>query len=146
MDSPQLYNFLKIFHILAMVAWMAALFYLPRLFVYHSENFENKDFVRIIKIQEYKLLRAIAWPAMIATIFSGIALLMLQPFLFKSGIWLHIKLSVVILLVIYHLVCGFYLKQFAKDINPASGRFFRFFNEIPTALLVVIVTCVVLQF
>lgn len=146
METAQLYLSVKIFHILAVISWMAALFYLPRLFVYHSEHFENKGFTDVIKIQERKLFNGIAQPAMIITLFSGIALLMIQPEIFKSGMWIHIKLLFVIFLLVYHFSCLYYLKKLKQDIKVASGKFFRFYNEVPTIILIVIVVCVVLQF
>lgn len=146
MEIIQFFNYVKVFHILSVISWMAALFYLPRLFVYHSENFENENFVEVVKIQERKLFNGIATPAMVMSVLSGITMIFLQPELFKTGIWIHIKLLFVILLLVFHFSCLYYLKKFMRDIRVASGRFFRFYNEIPTILLVVIVVCVVLRF
>ncbi|MCE3038356.1 protoporphyrinogen oxidase HemJ [Helicobacter anatolicus] len=146
MEIIQFFNYVKVFHILSVISWMAALFYLPRLFVYHSENFENENFVEVVKIQERKLFNGIATPAMVMSILSGITMIFLQPELFKTGMWIHIKLLFVILLLVFHFSCLYYLKKFMRDIRVASGRFFRFYNEIPTILLVVIVVCVVLRF
>lgn len=146
MDGAQLYLYVKIFHIVAVISWMAALFYLPRLFVYHSEYFENTGFCEVVKIQERKLFNAIGTPAMLATLLSGGTLLLLDPGIFKSGMWIHVKLFFIIFLVIFHFLCLYYMKKFAQGQMPASGKFFRFFNEIPTIALVVIITCVVLRF
>ncbi|MCE3036362.1 protoporphyrinogen oxidase HemJ [Helicobacter sp. faydin-H20] len=146
MEIIQLFNYVKVFHILSVISWMAALFYLPRLFVYHSENFENENFAEVVKIQERKLFNGIATPAMVMSILSGITMIFLQPELFKTGMWIHIKLLFVVLLLVFHFSCLYYLKKFMRDIRVASGRFFRFYNEIPTILLVVIVVCVVLRF
>ena len=146
MQFVELYGYVKVFHIVSLICWMAALFYLPRLFVYHSENATNEAFTKVVKVQERRLMLAIGYPAMIATLLSGVVLIMLNPAIFTSGIWLHIKLTLVFLLVIYHFVCDFYRRQFARDVCPHSATFFRIFNEIPTILLIAIVACAVLQF
>lgn len=148
MDNVIFFNILKILHIISVVSWMAALFYLPRLFVYHSEYFSNKGFLDVVKIQEKKLFDMIAQPAMIVTFISGIALMIFYPVsIFKSGMWIHIKLTAVIFLMIYHYSCWFYLKKFEKSsVPPRSGKFFRFYNEVPTILLIIIVVCAVLRF
>ena len=146
MQSVELYGYVKVFHIVSLICWLAALFYLPRLFVYHSENATNEAFTKVAKVQESRLMLTIGYPAMVTTLLSGATLIMLNPAVFTSGIWLHIKLTLVILLVIYHFVCDFYRKQFARDAHPHSAKFFRIFNEIPTILLIAIVACAVLQF
>lgn len=146
MQSVELYGYVKVFHIVSLICWLAALFYLPRLFVYHSENATNEAFTKVAKVQESRLMLTIGYPAMVTTLLSGVTLIMLNPAVFTSGIWLHIKLTLVILLVIYHFVCDFYRKQFARDTHPHSAKFFRIFNEIPTILLIAIVACAVLQF
>lgn len=140
------YPWVKIIHIVGVISWMAALFYLPRLFVYHSENFNNKAYTDIVKIQERRLMRGIGHPAMIFSVLSGMVLLSMQPNIFHSGIWLHIKLLFVLLLLLFHFSCTYFLRSFANDKCPGSGKFFRFFNEIPTVFLIVIVICVVLRF
>lgn len=147
MGSITLFDWMKVLHIIAMISWMAALFYLPRLFVYHSEHSSNQGFLDVIVIQESKLFYMIAQPAMILTFISGIALMVVYPIdIFQSGMWIHIKLTAVILLLIYHFSCWFYLKKFAQGIIPRSGKFFRFYNEIPTILLIIIAVCVVIKF
>lgn len=146
MDFYSFYSFAKIVHIISVISWMAALFYLPRLFVYHSENFNNKSYTDIVKIQERKLMRGIGYPAMIVSLVSGAMMLHFQPAIFHSGMWIHIKLLFVIFLLIFHFTCSYFLRIFASDRCPASGKFFRFFNEIPTLILIVIVVCVVVRF
>lgn len=145
--SMDWYSWLKFFHILAFVSWMAMLFYIPRLFVYHAEHLENQGFCEVVKIQERKLYYFIGYPAMIATLISGGALVEVLGGgeMMKGAIWLHIKFTCVMLLVGYHLLCGYYMKQFAKGQCKKSGKFFRIFNEIPTLLLIVIAYLVIFQ-
>ncbi len=95
----------KAFHVIAVISWMAALFYLPRLFVYHAENAHKKEFVGVVQIQEKKLYSFIASPAMGFTLITGILMLLIEPTLFKSGGWLHAKLVLVVLLLAYHFYC-----------------------------------------
>lgn len=141
-----LYSFTKIIHLLAVFSWMAALFYLPRLFVYHSANKDKEQFVSIVITQERRLYFAIAIPAMVLALLSGIGLIVLDTSVFKGG-WLHMKLFFVILLVIYHHICGYYVKKFSKGVEVTkSAKYFRIFNEVPTILLIGIIIPVVLRF
>ena len=87
------YNWILAFHVMSLISWMAVLFYLPRLFVYHTEHAGNAGFVEVVKIQEYKIYHYIGVPAMWATILSGGAMIALNPGLFQSGGWLHAKLT-----------------------------------------------------
>lgn len=141
------YEWLKIFHILAFTSWMAMLFYIPRLFVYHAEHIENQGFTEVVKIQESKLYYFIGWPAMIATLLSGVGLIVVLGGgeYMKVSAWLHLKLTLIIALVGYHLLCGHYMKSFEKGTCKRSGKFFRVFNEVPTLILIGIVILVVLQ-
>ncbi|CDZ78299.1 putative membrane protein [Legionella massiliensis] len=135
---------IKAFHIIAMVAWFAGLFYLPRLFVYHADTNDQLSIDRF-KIMERRLYYAITWPSAILTTVLGLFLLSYNPsYYFKAG-WFHAKFSLVVLLWIYHLSCGHYLKLFAKDKNSKNTRFYRIFNELPTLLLVAIVLLVVVK-
>lgn len=140
------YLWIKSVHIIAFVSWMAMLFYLPRIFVYHCENKSNHSYSDIAKIQERKLYSFIGRPAMLLTLISGILMISVHPWLFKTGGWLHIKLLFVVFLLIYHFMCGHYIREFQKDSCQRSGKFFRLFNEIPTLCLVVIVICAVIKF
>lgn len=140
------YLWIKGIHIVAFISWMAVLFYLPRLFVYHIENRNKKDFVDVVKIQENKLYYFIGTPAILITLFSGLIMIGLNLELFKSGGWLHVKLLFVLFLIIYHIDCGRRLKQLSRDIYNESGRFYRLYNEIPTILLFVIAFSVALRF
>ncbi|RAX54022.1 TIGR00701 family protein [Helicobacter sp. 16-1353] len=140
------YLYIKALHVIAFVAWMAVLFYLPRLFVYHTENKENKDFVKVVKIQEDKLYYFIGTPAILVTIITGLIMIILNPGMFKTGGWMHVKLLFAVFLIIYHLDCGRRLKQLKNDIYIKSGKFYRFYNEIPTIILFVIAFSAILKF
>lgn len=134
---------LKAFHIIAMVAWFAGLFYLPRLFVYHAQATDAVSITRF-KIMERRLYYAITWPAAVLTTVLGLLLLMLSPYYLKAG-WMHVKLTLVVLLWVYHLGCGHFLKQFSQDKNGRDAKFYRYYNEAPTLLLIAIVIMVVVR-
>ncbi len=138
------YLWIKAFHIISVISWMAMLFYLPRLFVYHAENRDNEGFVKVVKIQERKLYYFIGVPAFWASVITGSLLIYLNPSLFKQG-WLHIKLLAVLFLIIYHFSLRYFLLKFEKDECRKSGRFFRIYNEIPTILMIVIVIMAVVK-
>lgn len=136
--------FLKAFHIIAMVAWFAGLFYLPRLFVYHASTEDGLSLDRF-KLMERRLYYAITWPAALLTSGLGICLITYNSPYYLSAGWMHAKLASVMLLWVYHLTCGYFLKRFARDVNARSTRFYRLFNEIPTLLLIGIVILVVVK-
>jgi putative membrane protein len=133
----------KSFHIIAMVAWFAGIFYLPRLYVYHADT-EDQVSIERFKIMERRLYRGIMWPSMIVTLFLGLWLLHYIPVYLKAS-WMHAKLGLVALVVVYHLYCGALRKQFALEKNRHSAKFYRILNEIPTLLLVAIVILVVVK-
>lgn len=139
------YTWILTFHIMAVMSWMAMLFYLPRLFVYHVENKEKKDFVDVVKIQEMKIYKYIGHPAMIATIISGIWMIYLNPSILsaEAGGWMHAKLMFVFFLIAYSISLNYYRKQLLEDIYTKSGSFFRAYNEIPTILSLLIVAYVI---
>lgn len=139
------YTWILTFHIMAVMSWMAMLFYLPRLFVYHVENSDKKEFVEVVKIQEYKIYKYIGMPAMWATILSGATMLYLNPFLlsFESGGWMYAKLTALLGLIHYSFSLEKYRKQLAENICNKSGKFFRMYNEIPTILAILIVGYVI---
>ncbi|WP_419763564.1 MAG: protoporphyrinogen oxidase HemJ [Arcobacter sp.] len=139
------YSWILTFHIVAVMSWMAMLFYLPRLFVYHVENIDKEEYVKIVKIQEYKIYKYIGMPAMWATIISGTVMIYLAEDLFKTGVWLHAKLTVVIVLIIYSYSLEYFRKNLANNVCKRSGKFFRAYNEIPTLLAILIVTYVVVK-
>lgn len=138
-----MYLWIKAFHIMAVVTWFAGLFYLPRLFVYHAMSDDQPSRDRF-KIMERKLYRGIMLPSMVATLGLGIWLLALQPGWMQQG-WMHAKLTLVALLVVYHLLCGAQLRRFASDSNTRSHVFYRWFNEAPVLVLVGVVLLVVLK-
>lgn len=135
-----MYLWVKAFHLIAVVTWFAAMFYLPRLFVYHTMASEKGDTQAIdyFKLMERKLYRGIMMPAMIAVIVLGAWLLWLVPGHLSSG-WLHAKLLLVLLLVGYHHMCLAYMKRLAAGTCHKSQTFFRWFNEAPVIALVAIV-------
>lgn len=139
------YNWILAFHVMSMITWMAMLFYLPRLFVYHVEHADNAGFVEVVKIQEHKLYHFIGVPGMWATILSGLTMIALNPALFQAGGWLHAKLTAVVLLIVYHFMLGRYKKQLKEGTCSKSGKFFRAYNEIPTLLMIFIVIMVVVK-
>jgi putative membrane protein len=141
------YPWIKSLHIVAMVAWMAGLFYLPRLFVYHSERASpGSEQSEVFKVMERKLLRLIMNPAMVATWVFGV-LLALTPGLvdWSGAAWMYVKLLMVLGLTLFHHWLALRRKDFARDANKVSGRTFRLMNELPLAALVVIVVMVVVR-
>jgi putative membrane protein len=139
------YSWIVAFHVMSFVSWMAMLFYQPRLYVYHSENSSNSGFVDVVKIQEYKLIKYIGFPAMWATIISGSLMLYLKPSIFKSGGWMHAKLLFIAFLIAYHFSLEYHRKKLAENPNFKSGKFYRFYNEVPTILMIGIVIFVVIK-
>ncbi|PCJ29252.1 MAG: TIGR00701 family protein [Moraxellaceae bacterium] len=138
----------KAFHVIAVVCWFAGLFYLPRLFVYHVQALNEGDSKgsERFKVMERKLYRGIMTPS--AIIATGLGLWMLVDrwdSYFSHAPWMHIKLTLVMLLIAYHYLCGVYQKKFTADNNTKSEKFFRFFNEVPVLILVAVVILVVLK-
>lgn len=137
------YKWVLVFHIMALISWMAMLFYLPRLFVYHVEFGEKKDFVEVAKIQEYKLYKYIGLPAFWGTLASGLTMLLLDPKLLSSGGWLYAKLTVLIVLILYSFSLEKYRLELEQGTCTKDGKFFRAYNEVPTALAILIVGYVI---
>lgn len=135
---------IKAFHIMAVICWFAAIFYLPRLFVYHAMA-EDEISKERFKVMERKLYRGIGTPSMIATILLGAWLVSLHWSYYSGSTWFWIKMVLVVLLIGYHHVCGAYIKKFARDEVIKSHVFFRWFNEFPVFLLIPIVLLVVLR-
>ena len=133
----------KAFHIIFVITWMAGIFYLPRLFVYHASA-EDEISRERFKIMERKLYRGIMLPSMVLALVFGICLLVLVPGYLSMG-WLHAKLMLVIALIGYHHYCGYLMKQFRDDKNVRSHVWFRWFNEIPVVILIAIVILVVVK-
>ena len=132
---------IKAFHIIFMVTWFAGLFYLPRLFVYHAMSDDAPSIARF-KIMERKLFFGIMTPGAILTIGFGLWLMLGYGF---NGGWLHAKLALVLLLVVYHAYCGKLLLDFKHDRNRHSHVFYRWLNEAPVLVLVAIVILVVVK-
>jgi putative membrane protein len=130
----------KIIHLLALISWFAGLFYLPRLFVYHATN-EDAATDETFKVMEHKLFYYIMTPAAVVTLLAGLWILDIWQWLLP--LWLHIKLSLVLLLLIFHYYCWRYLLLFKRGENSQPHTFYRLFNEIPTLLLIGIVILVV---
>ena len=135
---------IKSLHIIFMVTWFAGMFYLPRLFVYHtmaSDEISNQRF----KVMERKLFFGIMTPGGILTIAFGLWLLMTNWNAYMLGLWMHFKLSLVGLLIFYHIWCGFLLTAFKHDRNTKSHVWFRWFNEAPVAALIAIIILAVVK-
>lgn len=136
--------YIKAFHIIALVAWFAGLFYLPRLFVYHAQTQDSISLARF-RIMERRLYYGITWPAAFATTLLGMMLIGYNPDYYLQAGWMHAKLFLVLLLWGYHLICGYFLGKFSRESNDKSPFFFRVFNEVPTVLLIGIVLLVVVK-
>lgn len=137
------YLWLKAFHVISIIAWMAALLYLPRLFVYHTTAEKASVQSETFKVMERRLLRAIANPAMIATWLSGLTLATMSGA--WSQPWLHLKLLAVVGLSAGHMACARWTRRFAADDNRHSARFYRIMNEVPTVLMIAVVIFVIVK-
>ncbi len=138
------FAWLKVFHIVSIVAWMAGLFYLPRLFVYHCDVSSGGEASELFKTMERRLMKAIMRPALVASLFSGVLLFVAGNFEFLV-VWVMGKLAAVFMLCLYHGALEVYLRQFARDQRMKSSRFFRIINEVPTLLLIIIVAFAVVK-
>jgi protoporphyrinogen IX oxidase len=137
-----LYLWIKALHVVFVVAWFAGLFYLPRLFVYHTAAMDAPGDARF-KLMERRLFALMTTAGTVAAVF-GVTLLILQPAWLQQG-WLHAKLALVIALVVYHIWCGRLVSQFREGRNLHSERWYRWFNEAPTLLLFAIVVLAVVK-
>ena len=142
--GPLMYKWVLAFHIIAVICWFAALFYLPRLFVYHAMSDDSPSIERF-KIMERKLYRGIANPSMIATVVLGVWLVAMAPEAYLHQTWFHLKAFLVVLAIGYHHMCLGHMKQLAEDRSEKSHVYFRVFNEVPVLFLVAIVILVVVQ-
>ena len=140
-----LYPWLKALHIISVVAWMAGLLYLPRLFVYHAGVGAGSEASETFKVMERRLYRAITTPAMIATYLFGIALAGTPGIVAWTEAWIWLKLALVAGMTLFHFLLGAWRKQFAADANRRTARFYRMVNELPTLLLIGIVILVVVK-
>jgi putative membrane protein len=143
LDPDDLYLWIKAFHIMAVIAWMAGLLYLPRLFVYHSGTEAGSESSELFKVMEGRLLKIIMNPAMMLTWLLGLYLAW-TAFRFQGG-WLHVKLLGVVLLTGVHVHFSRAQRAFLRDERPQSQRHWRIMNELPALLMIVIVLMVVLK-
>ena len=138
------YLLFKSLHIIAVISWMAGLLYLPRIFVYHSEN-SNEMISNVFKTMERKLFYFIMTPAMILSWLFGLILIHEIGFHELANLWLQLKLILVILLTAYHFYLGLLVNQFKLDQNKKTSKYYRYINEIPTLLLILIVFIVIFK-
>tara|TARA_B100001750_G_scaffold91278_1_gene72117 strand:- start:263 stop:700 length:438 start_codon:yes stop_codon:yes gene_type:complete len=140
------YLIAKSLHLIAVISWMAGMLYLPRLYVYHANVPVGSERDQMLQVMEYKLLRFIMTPAMIVTWGLGIWLIsILGMDTLKSAGWLHAKITLVLLLTASHGMMAGMRKKFAAGANTRSSKFYRWFNELPTLLMIGIVILVVLK-
>ncbi|HHD81659.1 MAG TPA: CopD family protein [Campylobacterales bacterium] len=130
------------FHIIAVLSWMTMLFYMPRLFVYHQENRDKKEFTDVVKIQERKIYKIIGMPAMWATIISGGTLIALNPALLDEP-WMLGKIVLLALMIGYSFSLEYFRKILERDQCTKNGQFFRAYNEVPTLFAILIVVFVI---
>ena len=140
------YLWIKALHIIFAVAWMAGLFYLPRLFVYHAEMGGGRDRDEMLELMEARLLRVIMTPAMVATWAFGILLALTPGTVDWGASWPYAKLAAVLAMTWFHGWLAVRRKDFAAGANAVTGRQYRIMNEIPTVLLVVIIFSVIFRF
>ncbi len=139
------YPWIKAFHLISVIAWLAGLLYLPRLFVYHAEAATGSDQAETFKVMERRLLRAIMNPAMIAAYVFGILLLLTPLAVDWSAGWIYAKLALVAALTVAHQLFALWRKAFAEDRNARPARFYRAVNEVPTAIMVGIVVLAIVK-
>ena len=141
------YPWVKAIHVIAVVAWMAGLFYLPRLYVYHVEKARTGGEIdALFQVMERRLLKAIMNPAMIATWVFGLALVMTPGIVDWSMVWPWVKAASVCGMTWFHIWLGIRRKDFVTGQNVITGRTYRMMNEVPTLLLIIIVTSVIVKF
>ena len=140
-----LYPWTKAFHVIALIAWMAGMLYLPRLFVYHCDMQRGSAESERFKVMEHRLLRQIINPAMIATWTFGIMLVLTPGIVDWSAPWWHIKLAAVLLMSGFHGAMSKWKRLFMEDRNTKPHRFYRIANEVPALLLVVIAIMIVVR-
>ena len=143
--SGDAYLWIKGLHVISVIAWMAGLLYLPRLYVYHVDAEPGSDKSETFKIMERRLMRGILNPSMMASVIFGLIMVYdSSPAIWQAG-WFHAKLTAVIAMLVMHVFCGKWRRAFAEDRNTHSGRFYRIMNEVPAVLMVVIVLMVIVQ-
>ena len=140
-----LYLIIKSLHLIAVISWMAGLLYLPRIFVYHVENYEKKETTDIFEIMEKRLYNYMMRPAMLFSWIFGIILIYLNGLDVLSNLWMQIKLALVIILSGYHEYLGKCLMSLKNRTNTKTAKFYRYINEAPTILLILIVFIVIFK-
>ena len=139
------YLLFKSLHLISVISWMAGLLYLPRIFVYHVENFEKKETTKIFETMERKLYNYIMRPAMILSWLFGVILIYLNGLESLASLWLQIKLILVFILTVYHEYLGKCLRNLKDGSDNKSSKFYRIINEIPTILLILTVFVVIFK-
>ena len=139
------YLFFKSLHLISVISWMAGLLYLPRIFVYHSQNNAQQIISEVFKVMEKKLFFYIMTPAMILSWVFGFILIHEIGFDKLGQTWMILKLIFVTLLTFYHFYLGRILRQFKEDLNTHTHKFYRLINEIPTLLLILIIFVVIFK-
>ena len=140
-----LYLIIKSLHLIAVVSWMAGLLYLPRIFVYHVENFEKKEVTSIFETMEKRLYNFIMRPAMLFSWIFGIVLIYLNGLGVLTSLWIQIKLVLVIILSGYNEYLGKCMLKLKNRTNSKTSKFYRYLNEVPTVLLILIVFIVIIK-
>ncbi|MCB1721729.1 MAG: protoporphyrinogen oxidase HemJ [Alphaproteobacteria bacterium] len=141
----QNYEWMRALHIISVIAWMAGMLYLPRLFVYHTAAALGSEMSETFKVMERRLLKAIINPAMIASWLFGLLMLYANPGMLEGQGWMHAKLLFVVLMSGVHGMLAKDVKRFARDENTKSSTYYRILNEIPTVLMIGIVIFAVVQ-
>ena len=136
------YLWVKTLHVISMITWMAGLFYLPRLYVYHAEVGENQEQAATFKVMERRLLAYIMNPSVVIVFATGA---ILSPFWLTEQGWLHLKILLVVLMAVCHILYAFWQRDFVNDTNTRSGKFYRIANEVPTLLLIAIIALVIVK-
>ena len=138
------YDWIKAFHLIFVISWMAGLFYLPRLFVYHTELQSGSNEDKLFQTMERRLLRIIMNPAMILTLVFGLWLAQIYGFKNLGG-WFHIKMTLVLIMIYFHHFLGKRRKDFEQGKNRYSAKFYRIINEVPTILMIAIVILAIVK-
>ena len=139
------YLVLKSLHLIAVISWMAGLLYLPRIFVYHVENYEKKEITDVFEVMEKRLYNYIMRPAMLLSWLFGIILVYLNGLDVLNNLWMQIKLILVIILSGYHEYLGKCIISLKNKTNTKTARFYRYINEVPTILLILIIFIVIIK-
>lgn len=135
----------KSLHVISVIAWMAGLFYLPRLYVYHCQVARGSEASERFKVMERRLLKQITTPAMIAAWSFGIVMVLTPGAVSWSAPWWHVKLTGAVLMTGFHGALSKWRRDFLEDRNQRPQRFYRYANEVPTALMIVIVIMAIVQ-